>query len=123
MFLDELDEYGYNTYYQVLNAKDYGIPQNRERVYLILIKKELDNGKFKFPEPFDNGLRMKDMLDDEVQSIFYIFNDKSEQLLKELSDSGVLEKEFSNSVRGGGRGSFDRHQWDLIKMKSQTEKN
>lgn len=114
MFLDELDEYGYNCYYQVLNAKDYGIPQNRERVYLVLIKKELDNGQFKFPKPFDNGLRMKDMLEDEVQSSFYINNDKSKQLLNELEESGKLEKEFSNAVRGGGRGSLDRHQWDLI---------
>lgn len=102
MFLDELDEYGYNTYYQVLNAKDYGIPQNRERVYVILIKKELDNGQFKFPEPFDNGLRLKDMLDDVVQEQFYIYNDKSKKLLQELYDSGKLDKEFSNAVRGGG---------------------
>lgn len=56
MFTDELDEYGYNVYWKVLNAKDYGIPQNRERVYLIFIKKELDNGKFTYPEPFDNGI-------------------------------------------------------------------
>ena len=115
MFLDELDEYGYNTYYQVLNAKDYGIPQNRERVYVILIKKELDNGQFKFPKPFDNGLRLKDMLDDVVQEQFYIYNDKSKKLLQELYDSGKLDKEFSNAVRGGGRGSLDRHQWDMVK--------
>lgn len=62
MFTDELDEYGYNVYWKVLNAKDYGIPQNRERVYLIFIKKELDNGKFTYPEPFDNGMRLKDVL-------------------------------------------------------------
>lgn len=105
MFLDELDEYGYNTYYQVLNAKDYGIPQNRERVYVILIKKELDNGQFKFPKPFDNGLRLKDMLDDVVQEQFYIYNDKSKKLLQELYDSGKLDKEFSNAVRGGGEGA------------------
>lgn len=60
LFTDELEEYGYNVYWKVLNAKDYGIPQNRERVYLTFIKKDLDNGKFKFPEPFDNGLRLKD---------------------------------------------------------------
>lgn len=56
MFTDELDEYGYNVYWKVLNAKDYGIPQNRERVYLIFIKKELDNGRFTYPEPFDKRL-------------------------------------------------------------------
>ena len=66
MFTDELDEYGYNVYWKVLNAKDYGVPQNRERVYLIFIKKELDNGKFVFPEGFDNGIRLRDVLEDDV---------------------------------------------------------
>ena len=72
LFTQELEEYGYNVYWQVLNAKHYGIPQNRERVYLIFIKNELDNGKFKYPEPFDNGVRLKDILDDEVDEKFYI---------------------------------------------------
>ena len=72
LFTQELEEYGYNVYWQVLNAKHYGIPQNRERVYLIFIKRELDNGKFKYPEPFDNGVRLKDILDDEVDEKFYL---------------------------------------------------
>lgn len=76
MFTDELDEYGYNVYWKVLNAKDYGIPQNRERVYLIFIKKELDNGKFTYPEPFDNGMRLKDILEENVDEKFYISEDK-----------------------------------------------
>ena len=58
MFIDELGEYGYSVYWKVLNAKDYGVPQNRERVYLIFIKKELDTGKFKFTKGFDSGIRL-----------------------------------------------------------------
>lgn len=116
MFLDELDEYGYNCHYQVLNAKDYGVPQNRERVYLIIIKKELDNGKFKFPEPFDNGIRLKDILEDEVDEKYYINTPKSAELIQELVDSGKLDNETSGTVRGGGRASLDRkHTWDLVK--------
>lgn len=72
LFTQELEEYGYNVYWKVLNAKHYGIPQNRERVYLIFIKKELDNSKFKYPEPFDNGVRLRDILDDEVDEKFYL---------------------------------------------------
>ena len=72
LFTQELEEYGYNVYWKVLNAKNYGIPQNRERVYLIFIKKELDNGEFKYPEPFDNGIRLRDILDDEVDEKFYL---------------------------------------------------
>lgn len=90
MFTDELDEYGYNVYWKVLNAKDYGIPQNRERVYLIFIKKELDNGKFTYPEPFDNGMRLKDILDDEVDEKFYISNDKVQRFLTNLNNKDAL---------------------------------
>ena len=102
MFTDELDEYGYNVYWKVLNAKDYGIPQNRERVYLIFIKKELDNGKFTYPEPFDNGKRLKDILEDEVDEKFYISNDKVQKFLQTLhidtSDEGTNSPKFVGNV-------------------------
>lgn len=72
MFEKELNEYGYNTYWKVLNAKDYGIPQKRERLVMILIKKDIDNNEFKFPEPFDNGLRLKDIIENEVGDKYYL---------------------------------------------------
>lgn len=90
MFTDELDEYGYNVYWEVLNAKDYGIPQNRERVYLIFIKKELDNGKFTYPEPFDNGMRLKDVLEESVDEKFYISEDKVQRFLTNLNNEDAL---------------------------------
>ncbi len=90
LFEDELHEYGYNTYWKVLNAKDYGIPQNRERVYLIFIKKELDNGKFVFPEGFDNGIRLKDVLEDEVDGKYYISDDKVQRFLTNLNTNTSL---------------------------------
>lgn len=102
MFLDELHEYGYNTYFKVLNAKDYGIPQNRERVYLIIILKELDNGSFKFPEPFDNGLRLRDILEEEVDEKYYINTPQAKALIDDLISSGKLDKDVSNAIRQGG---------------------
>lgn len=90
LFTDELEEYGYNVYWKVLNAKNYGIPQNRERVYLLFIKKDLDNGKFKFPEPFDNGLRLKDLLEDEVDEKFYISDEKVNRFITNLNDKNSL---------------------------------
>ena len=83
MFTSELEEYGYNVYYKVLNAKNYGIPQNRERVYLVFIRKDLDNKQFKFPEPFDNGLRLKDLLEDEADEKFYISDEKVKRFITE----------------------------------------
>ena len=85
LFTDELEEYGYNVYWKVLNAKNYGVPQNRERVYLIFIKKEIDNHKFKFPKPFDNGIRLKDILEDKVDEKYYISKDKIEKFLKNFN--------------------------------------
>lgn len=116
MFINELHEYGYNTYWQVLNAKNYGIPQNRERVYLIIIKKELDNGQFKFPKPFDNGKRIKDILEDKVDDKYYINTPKAQELIDDLINSGKLDKDVSNTIRTGGRGSIDRHQWDMVQV-------
>ena len=79
--LNDLNDAGYNSYYKVLNAKNYGIPQNRERVFIVSIRKDLDNGKFEFPEPFDNGLRLKDLLEDEVDEKFYISEEKTKRFI------------------------------------------
>ena len=106
MFLDELHEYGYNTYFQVINAKDFGIPQNRERVYLIIVLKELDNGKFKFPLPFESSIRLKDVLEDEVDEKYYINTPTAQKLIDDLIESGKLDKEISNTVRAGGERKY-----------------
>lgn len=97
MFTDELDEYGYNVYWKVLNAKNYGIPQNRERVYLIFIKKELDNGKFEFPKGFDNGIRLRDILEDNVDEKYYISEDKVKKFVANLQDN--INEEDLNSPK------------------------
>lgn len=116
MFLDELHEYGYNTYFKVLNSKNFGVPQNRERVYLIIILNELDNGKFKFPTPFESDVKLKDILEDEVDEKYYINTPTAQKLIDDLIVSGKLDKEISNTVRAGGRGSIDRHQWDMVQI-------
>lgn len=71
-WLDELDMLGYNSYWKVLNGKDYGIPQNRERVFVVSIRKDIDNGKFKFPQRFPLQLKLKDMLESNVDSKYFL---------------------------------------------------
>ena len=88
MFTDELEEYGYVIHWKVLNAKDYGIPQNRERVYLIFIKKELDNGNFKFPKGFDSEIRLRDILEDEVDEKFYLTDSNIKTYSREFGSKG-----------------------------------
>ena len=58
----------------MLNAKDYGIPQNRERVFCVSIRNDIEK-EYVFPDKFDNGLRLKDMLEDEVNEKYYYSNE------------------------------------------------
>ena len=89
--LDRLDSYGYNNYWQVLNAKDYGIPQNRERVFIVSIRKDVDDGTFTFPEKEELSIRLKDLLDDRVEDKYIINNERSSKLLRILDDKELLE--------------------------------
>lgn len=76
--LTDLERLGYTNYWKVLNAKDYGIPQNRERVFIISVLG--DHEPMIWPEPFDNGLRLRDVLDDEVDEKYYISDEKAQAL-------------------------------------------
>lgn len=90
--LESLEEAGYNNYCKVLNAKDYGIPQNRERVFIVSIRKDIDNGMFQFPEGFPLELRLKDMLEDEVDEQYYLSNVQIEKLHMKSNDALVYDK-------------------------------
>lgn len=84
-----LDQLGYDTYWQVLNAKHYGIPQNRERVFAISIRKDL-NQNFEFPKPEELKIKLKDILEDEVDEKYYISNDKVEKFIKNFDNNVEL---------------------------------
>lgn len=71
-YLQIMEELGYNNYYEVLNAKNYGIPQNRERVYTISIRKDIDDGTFEFPKPFKLELKLKDLLEENVDEKYFL---------------------------------------------------
>lgn len=79
--LQSLEETGYNNYWKVLNAKDYGIPQNRERVFIVSIRKDIDPGSFEFPKPFELKLRLKDMLEDEVDEKYFLSDKMIEYII------------------------------------------
>lgn len=74
--LHGLDNAGYNNYWAVLNAKDYGIPQNRERVFIVSIRKDIDDGSFRFPSSIPLELRLKDVLEKDVDEKFYLKDTK-----------------------------------------------
>ncbi len=61
----------YHVYYQVMNAKHYGVPQNRERIFIIGIRDDADN-TFSFPKPFHLVKRLKDVLESEVDEKYFL---------------------------------------------------
>lgn len=115
-WISRLDELGYNTYWQVVNGKDCGIPQNRERCFAISIRKDIDVLKFGFAKCFDNGLRLKDLLEENVDEKYFLKslgNFFMEHSLEcEESGNGFrfkphnptkAETAFSVTTRAGGR--------------------
>lgn len=109
-WLKTLDSLGYNNYWKVLNAKDYGVPQNRERVFVVSIRKDVDTHGYTFPRPFKLNRRLKDVLETNVDEKYYLKQDLVETFIKRLA-----KREVSNTIRCGGAGSIDqKHTWDLV---------
>lgn len=74
-----LDELGYKSKWQLLNAKDYGIPQNRNRCFMVSI---LGDYYYEFPKPIPLKLRLKDMLESKVDEKYYLSNKTIEMFVK-----------------------------------------
>jgi len=94
----ELASYGYNNYCKVLNAKDYGIPQNRERIFVVSILDE-ERG-FTFGDPFELKLRLKDMLEEKVDEKYYLDQERVDKFIANLDDEKkkLLEDDNSGDV-------------------------
>ena len=88
-WLSWLEDEGYTNYWQVLNAKDYGVPQNRERVFVVSVLGE-DIG-YTFPEKVSLQTKLKDVLEKDVEDKYY--------LSQELQDRFVENKNFRNAIK------------------------
>lgn len=90
-YLNAMEMLGYENNYKVMNSKDYGIPQNRERVFTVSIRKDL-NKHFVFPLERPLTLKLKDMLEDQVDEKYY---------LSDRALNGVLNTTFYQSSLEG----------------------
>ena len=97
--LSSLAEVGYNNYWKVLNAKDYGIPQNRERVFIVSIRKDIDTGTFTFPKKQPLQLRVKDMLEPEVDEKFYINSERAKKLIEKITATPEIVGGTENRIK------------------------
>lgn len=104
-FLDYLESLGYKNSWSILNAKDYGVPQNRERVFCI---SELDSKQiYEFPEPIELETKLYDILDEDVDERYYL---KNGQVLDE-----PINQECSYCL--------DSNYWKGVTLKSFIEKH
>lgn len=94
--LKDIEELGYNNYWQVLNAKNYSVPQNRERIFIVSIRKDIDKNNFVFPSPVELKLKLKDLLEDTVDDKFYLTENgigrlikKNNKLLKDCQNPNI----------------------------------
>lgn len=112
--LSSLDKAGYNSYFEVLNSKDFGIPQNRERVFIVSIRKDID--KFNFFEPFifprkqELKLRLKDLLESQVDEKYYLSDNLISRIVDWKAQKKPLEKVLGSksisptlTARGAGK--------------------
>lgn len=96
---------GYTFYQKVLNAVDYGIPQNRERIYMICFKNEFGIKDFKFPQPFPLIHYVEDFLLDDENMVKDLYVDRPDTYF-----NGVEDNQYSNKsirlgiVNKGGQG-------------------
>jgi DNA (cytosine-5)-methyltransferase 1 len=121
------DSVPYHLYWQVLNAKHHGVPQNRERVFLIGIRDDQDN-KFQFPREEHLTKRLKDVLEDDVDDKYFLSDTKIEYLLRTEGttfdvNSKILENDLPNESRtiqsGYWKGNRD---CQYLRIKSATAK-
>jgi DNA (cytosine-5)-methyltransferase 1 len=120
------DSVPYHLYWSVLNAKDYGVPQNRERVFLIGIRDDRDNN-FRFPKEERLTKSLKDVLEDDVDSKYFLSTVTINKLIdydkrNKQNGNGFGAKfhgqdEIMSALKVGGGGCDD-----LIKIKSGTAK-
>ena len=99
-----LEQYGYRNYAKVLNAKDYGVPQNRERIFLVSVHERLTR-PYEFPKPIKLERRLKDVLESNVDEKYYL----REEIISFFQQNSEKQKANGNGFRfsptmGGGYG-------------------
>ena len=80
------EQIGYTVYDKVLNSKDFGVPQNRERIYIVAFRNDIDSSKFEFPVGTDSETKIKDIMEEDVVSVKYYLSTTYLDTLKRHKD-------------------------------------
>ena len=96
-WIEFLERKGYSNFWQDLNAKNYGVAQNRNRTIMVSF---LGSYSFEFPKEIPLTKTMKDYLEEEVDEKYYINNEKAQKLIDKLIESGTLRKDCDYEMDG-----------------------
>lgn len=95
----DLEELGYYVNYKVLNSADYGIPQRRNRVYIVAFnKKYFDDIPFEYPEPIKLDLKAQDLLDDDVEEKYFISTNMIGTILGKGTKGYIVKPTIDQSI-------------------------
>lgn len=108
--LNDLSELGYTNYWKVLNAKNFGIPQNRERVFIVSVRNDIAQNNFCFPQEIPLLRKLKDLLEDNVDEKYYLSENaigrlikKNNRLIKNLENPDVSSCIIAGYYKVDGR--------------------
>ena len=92
-WLDKLSSLGYVSRWARLNAKNYGVPQNRDRVFCLSMRRDVAFD-YQFPEPFELRTRLEDVLEEEVSDRYFLKDDAVNKFLKANDSDNALFMQF-----------------------------
>lgn len=98
-YIRAMEDLGYRSTYRVLNAKDFGVPQNRERVFTVSVRDDIPY-TFEFPSPVPLTIRLKDILEPEVDERFYLTETQVEKMKSTSFHSASLDTRVQREISG-----------------------
>lgn len=126
--LERIKEAGYFAHYYLLNSFDYGVPQNRLRIYIIGFKNKEFADKFKLPKPIDKKIKLADILSDFNEKIVENENEVPRDLFGEIitqrsmslsTSNGLNDYFLFNDLRNG---HSTIHSWDILDTTERQKK-
>lgn len=95
-----LEELGYTVHEQILNSRDFGVPQNRERIYIVAFRNDIDSSAFAFPRPTDDKKRIRDIIEDApISTKYYLSETYLETLRKHKARHAAKGNGFGYEIR------------------------
>ena len=92
---NRVEDLGYTNYWKVMNAKDYGVPQNRERVFMVSVRNDIGRDSFKFPLPWELDKCLADVLEDDVEQQYFLADSMVQKFLENNEET---KGEFAYAV-------------------------